>query len=66
LGPTAGAHVVCPDMTGEIVLFPAGDTLQCRAGGEFTVDGAPAVDRAKITRSSQIVGADYSLSLEPI
>lgn len=66
LGPGAGAHVTCPDLTSDVVLFPSGDSLQCRAQGEFTVDGAPAAGRAKITRSSQIVGADFSLSLESI
>jgi hypothetical protein len=66
LGPRSGAHVVCPDLTNDVVLFPSGDALQCRATGDFTVDGQPAVGRAKITRSSQVVGADFSLSLESI
>jgi hypothetical protein len=66
LGPGAGAHVVCPELAHDVVLFPAGEGLQCRAAGAFTVDGEPVEGKAKITRSSQIVGADFSLSLESI
>ena len=66
LGPAASCHVVCPDVSHDIVLFPAGDGLQCRTAAPFAVDGAPAEGRARISKSSQIVGAEFSLSLEQI
>jgi hypothetical protein len=64
LGPSSAAHIVCRDWSREVVLFPQGDKLYCRAAGRYLVDGAECEANAQITRSSQIVGEDFSLSLE--
>jgi pSer/pThr/pTyr-binding forkhead associated (FHA) protein len=66
LGPNSGAHIVCRDWPSEVVLFPQKETLRCRAAGGFQVDGVEANGQAAITRSSQIVGEDFSLSLEKV
>jgi len=64
LGPGGGAHVTCRNWSHEVVLFPQGDSLHCRTAGRFAVDGIDCEGRAPITSSSQIVGEDFSLSLE--
>ncbi|HEY4310750.1 MAG TPA: FHA domain-containing protein [Pirellulales bacterium] len=66
MGPGSTAHIVCRDWTNEVVLFPQGDDLFCRASGQYQVDGHEVEGRAPITRSSQIVGEDFSLSLEKL
>lgn len=66
LGPGAGSHVVCRDWTKEAVLFRQGNTLRCRVSGPFSVDGCPAVDRADLGPSSQVLGEDFSFSLEQL
>ena len=64
LGPGENSHVVCRGWTRELVLYRQGTALYCRCGGRFTVDGVPCEGVAPITRSSQIAGDDFSLSLE--
>jgi hypothetical protein len=66
LGNSRAAHVVCPTWTSEVVLFSHGEQLHCRAPEKTTVDGAPFAGRGAITSASQIVGEDFSLSLEPL
>ena len=64
LGPSTASHVVCRDWSREVILFLQGDKLYCRAAGRYLVDGVECDTNAPITRSSQIVGEDFSLSLE--
>jgi hypothetical protein len=66
LGPGSGSHIVCRDWPGEVVLFSQGGTLHCRAAGRFHVDGVEVESRAPITRHSQIVGEEFSLSVENV
>lgn len=66
LSPSGKAHITCPNWASEVVLFPQGDELYCRATGRFEIDGVAVEGQAPITRSSQIVGEDFSLSLEKL
>jgi hypothetical protein len=66
LGPGSTSHIVCRDWPQDVVLFPQGGTLHCRTAGRFEVDSVAVEDRTTITRSSQIVGEDFSLSLENV
>jgi hypothetical protein len=66
LGPRPHCHVVCRDWPQEVILYRHDDELYCRTVGTFRVDGVSCQGRSQISRSSQIDGEDFSLSLEPI
>lgn len=66
LGPGADSHVSCPEWSGDVVLYRQGDALFCRAPGRFQIDGVAVAARGPITRRSQIVGQDFSISVEGI
>ncbi|MEX2118766.1 MAG: FHA domain-containing protein [Pirellulales bacterium] len=66
LGPAANSHVVCRDWSSEVVLFRQADALLCRKAGNFEVDGVAVADRAALGRRSQVVGDDFSLSIEDV
>ena len=66
LGPKPHSHVVCPQWPAEVVLYRHEGELYCRASGQFEIDGVRCRDRGPIRRSSHIVGAHFSLSLEPV
>jgi hypothetical protein len=66
LGPGGHSHVVCRDWTQDVILHLNKDDLHCRAGGEFRIDGQPCDGQGPVTRSSQIEGEAFSLSLEPV
>ncbi len=66
MGPGGGAHIVCRDWPSEVMLFPQASTLYCRAPGRFQIDGQETESKGTITRSSQVVGDDFSFSLEKL
>jgi hypothetical protein len=66
LGPTAQSHVHCRDAASDVVLYRQGDELWCRATGKMQVDGTPVSERARLAARSQVVGEDFSLSVEPL
>jgi hypothetical protein len=66
MGPHGAAHIVCRDWPNDVMLYPQGDQLLCRAPGRFQIDGHEVEGRGPITYSSQIVGEDFSLSLEKL
>ena len=66
LGPGSGAHVRCPDWTQEVMLYAQGEKLLCRTPGQFRIDGIDVTGNATVGRSSQIVGDQFSLSLESV
>ncbi|MEX2560589.1 MAG: hypothetical protein WD403_11780, partial [Pirellulales bacterium] len=66
LSPAANSHVVCRDWSSEVVLFRQADALLCRKAGSFEVDGVAVADRAALGRRSQVVGDDFSLSIEDV
>jgi len=66
LGPRRHSHVVCPDWPADVVLFRQEKDLYCRSSGAFEVDGVRCRGPERICRTSRVVGAHFSLSLEPI
>ena len=66
LGPNPSNHVVCRDMTSDLVLFRRDDTLHCRSEDAIEIDGKIRGRTARIHRDSRICGRDFCLSLEPL
>lgn len=66
LGPAASCHVNCRNWSQQVVIFRQDGELWIRAAGKFTIDGRPCEGEGRITRSSQIVGEGFSMSLEQI
>lgn len=66
LGPKPHSHIVCRDWPSEVVIYRHEGQLYCRTSGAFEIDGARCQDRGPIRRTSRIVGAHFSLSLEPV
>lgn len=66
LGPATSSHVHCPHWSREVVLYRQGPDLVCRYRGRFEVDGTPAEGSSVISRASQIVGPDFTMSLEKL
>jgi hypothetical protein len=66
LGPAANSHVVCRGWTRQLVIFRQDGELWCRTSGTFQVDGRPCEGEGRLTRRSQVVGEDFSLSLEEL
>jgi hypothetical protein len=64
LGPAANSHIVCRDWQKSVVLHRLGDSLYCVTDGAFTVDGAVCNGRALIRPGANVVGEDFSFSLE--
>jgi hypothetical protein len=66
LGPAANCHVVCRNWSQQIVLFRQEEQLWCRTSGRFQIDGRMCDGEGAVGYGSQIVGDDFSLSLEEI
>ncbi|HJT35998.1 MAG TPA: FHA domain-containing protein [Pirellulales bacterium] len=66
LGASGGSHVVCRDWAGQVVLFRQDDGLYCQAPGQFRVDGVAAAECGRLASKSQVVGEDFSFSVEPL
>jgi len=66
LGPGSRSHIVCPNWPADVVLFSQGNQLHCRTSGRFQIDGVEVDGRGPIGRSSQVVGEDFSMSLEEV
>ncbi len=66
LGPKAYSHVVCRDWPGEVVLYRREGELYLRSAGPLEIDGARCRECGPVKRDSRVVGAHFSLSLEPL
>lgn len=66
LGPGSRSHIVCPNWPADVVLFSQGNQLHCRTSGRFQIDGVEVDGRGPMGRSSQVVGEDFSMSLEEV
>ena len=66
LGPAANSHVVCRQWSRQIVLYRQDGQLWCRTSGAFQIDGRSYEGQGPLARGSQVVGEDFSLSLEEI
>ena len=66
LGPAPFCHVVCPELKHDVVLYRRDERLLVRTPGKFEIDGVVCRDQAVLRPNSRIVGANFSLSLEPL
>jgi hypothetical protein len=66
LGPGKQAHIAAPQFSAPVVLYRQGESLWCRAQGTFEVDGQIKVSRSALQTSSNVLGSDFSFSLEPL
>jgi hypothetical protein len=66
LGPGPGCHIVCPDWTRELVLFRRGAELFIRADEQLEIDGAKVKGKGKLSRTSRVVGEQFSMSFEEL
>jgi len=66
LGPRWQNHVVCPEWTGDVVLYRQDDGLYCRAMEALEIDGELCDGRGRLNTSSHIAGSDFSMSLEEL
>ena len=66
LGPSPTAHLPCRRWAGDVILYRCDGTLCVRSAEPFQVDGKAVRGRAPLTRSSRVVGADFSFCLEEL
>ncbi len=67
IGPGKQAHIRCPELSDEIIIYKMKDQLMCRFGGlEYEIDGRICKGKQPIHLESRIVGDDFSIMLEPI
>ncbi len=66
LGPGPNSHVVCRNWQRDVVLSRQEEQLFCRTNGRLEVNGVCCEGRSAIDRQAQIVGEDFSLSLEQV
>ena len=59
-------HVICRDWDDEVVIFRQGDSIHCRSGSAFEIDGQLQDGEGPLSPASHINGEDFSLSLEEI
>ncbi len=66
IGPDPRNHIMCPRWSSNLIIFWREDKWFCRTQGKFLVDDKTVNGEAEIKMDSRIVGADFSMSLEPI
>jgi hypothetical protein len=66
VGPAANSHIVCRDWRRQLVIFRQEGELWCRTAGRFQVDGRTCEGEGQLTRRSQVIGDDFSMSLEEL
>jgi hypothetical protein len=66
LGAAPNCHICCRSFSGQLVIYRQDGELWCRAPGTFQIDGRPCEGEGRLTRRSQVVGEEFSLSLEEL
>jgi tetratricopeptide (TPR) repeat protein len=66
LGPKWQNHVVCRDWKNDVVFYRNDDKMMCRAMESIEIDGRLHDGRGSVRPGSQVLGSDFSLSLEAI
>jgi hypothetical protein len=66
LGPQERNHVVCRDWRHDLVLYEQGEGLYCRTGQQVQIDGRLCDGRAPVEWNSQIVGDNFSVTIEEV
>jgi hypothetical protein len=65
VGSSPQAHIPAAGLDHPVVLYRQGAALWCRAPGGFEIDGRPCLGRAPLTLQSNVLGEEFSFSLEP-
>ena len=66
LGPKWQNHVVCRDWEGDVVLYRQDERIFCRAMESIEIDGKLHDGRGPVRPGSQVVGTDFSMTLEAV
>ena len=66
LGPKWQNHVVCRDWNGDVVLYRQDDRIFCRAMESIEIDGKLHDGRGPVRPGSQVLGTDFSMTLEAV
>ncbi len=66
LGPKWQNHVVCRDWGGDVVLYRQDDRIFCRAMESIEIDGKLHDGRGPVRPGSQVLGTDFSMTLEAV
>ncbi len=65
-GPSSRCHIVCPQMTVEVVLFARAGEVFVKAPGGANVDGSSVAGRAALGPTSRVATGELSFTLEPL
>ncbi len=66
LGPKWQNHVVCREWGGDVVLYRQDDRIFCRAMESIEIDGQLHDGRGPVRPGSQVLGTDFSMTLEAV
>jgi hypothetical protein len=66
LGPKWQNHVVCRDWEADVVLYRQDDKIFCRAMESIEIDGKLHDGRGAVRPGSQVLGTDFSMTLEAV
>jgi hypothetical protein len=66
LGPKWQNHVVCRDWGGDVVLYRQDEWIFCRAMESIEIDGELHDGRGPVKPGSQVLGTDFSMTLEAV
>lgn len=66
LGPGAQNHVVCRQLTHDVVLYRQHGSLYCRSAGPLEIDGKWYEQQGPLTPRSHVAGEHFSFGLEEI
>jgi hypothetical protein len=66
LGPKWQNHVVCRDWGGDVVLYRQDERIFCRAMESIEIDGRLHDGRGPVKPGSQVLGTDFSMTLEAV
>jgi hypothetical protein len=66
LGPKWQNHVVCREWGGDVVLYRQDDRIFCRAMESIEIDGKLHDGRGPVRPGSQVLGTDFSMTLEAV
>ncbi len=64
LGPAASSHIVCRGWSRNVVLHHLGDSLYCVTEGAFAVGGVVCQRRGLVKPGAQVVGDEFTFSME--
>jgi hypothetical protein len=64
LGPDSSSHVVCRGWSHKVVLHRLGNSLYCVTDGAFSVDGTVCHRRGLVHPGAQVVGEDFTFTVE--